>query len=125
MSRKDIEAREREWLAAFNAADASGVAAVYTLDARMMPPNSGIIEGRDGIEAFAKEFVASGAQLSFKLLTVHESADLCAAVGEYEMEIPGAPNDSGKFVEVWRRDADGTWLIADDIFNSSLPAPAS
>jgi ketosteroid isomerase-like protein len=124
MSKKDIELREREWLSAFNGADASGVARVYAPDARLMPPNSGIVEGA-AIEGFIKEFVATGAQLSFKLLTVHESPDLCAAVGEYEMEIPGAPNDSGKFIEVWRRDADGSWFIVDDIFNSSLPAPAS
>ena len=45
----------------------------------------------------------------------------------YEMTIPvpgGEPQkDSGKFVEVWRRQGDGSWQIADDIFNSSLPAP--
>ena len=37
----------------------------------------------------------------------------------------GAPNDNGKFVEVWRRQGDGSWLIADDIFNSNLPAPTA
>ena len=125
MSKKDIEAREREWLKAFNAADASGVADLYAQDARLMPPNTDIVEGRAAVEGFIKEFVASGAQLTFKLLTVHESPDLCAAVGEYDMQIPGAPNDKGKFIEVWRRQADGSWLIADDVFNSSLPAPAS
>lgn len=125
MSKMDIEGREREWLAAFNSGDASGVANIYARDARLLPPNSGIVEGRDGIEGFIKEFVATKAQLSFKLLTVHESSDLCAAVGEYDMKIPGAPDDEGKFMEVWRRQPDGSWQIADDIFNSSLPAPTS
>lgn len=125
MTKKDIEGREAEWLSAFNSGDAAGVARIYAADARLLPPNSGIVEGRAGIEGFIKEFVATRAQLSFTLLSVHESADMCAAVGTYEMEIPGAPNDSGKFIEVWRRQPDGSWLIADDIFNSSLPAPAS
>ena len=124
MSRQDVEAGEQKWLKAFNGGDASGVAACYQQDARLMPPNSEIVEGRAGIEAFTKEFVQTGAQLSFKLLTVHESPDACTAVGQYEMEIPGMPSDRGKFMEVWRRQSDGSWQIADDIFNSSLPAPA-
>jgi ketosteroid isomerase-like protein len=33
--------------------------------------------------------------------------------------------DSGKFIEVWARQPDGSWLIADDIFNSNLPVPSS
>jgi ketosteroid isomerase-like protein len=49
-------------------------------------------------------------------------------VGLYELELSpeeaGPQSDNGKFVEVWRRQADGSWLMAEDIFNSSLPAPA-
>jgi ketosteroid isomerase-like protein len=41
--------------------------------------------------------------------------------------VPGGEpqKDSGKFIEVWRRQGDGSWKIADDIFNSSLPAPTA
>ena len=125
MSRQDIEAREKEWLKAFNGGDAAAVAAIYSDGARMMAPNADIVEGRPAIEGFVKEFVSTGAQLSFDLITVHETPSLCAAVGRYTMDIPGAPEDRGKFIEVWARQADGSWLIADDIFNSSLPpAPA-
>jgi len=127
MSRKDIEAGEQQWLKAFNGGDAAGVAQRYTASARLMPPNSEILEGRDAIEAFGKEMLATGAQLSFSLLTVHETSDVCAAVGTYEMTIPvpgeESQQDRGKYIEVWTRQSDGSWLIADDIFNSSLPAP--
>ena len=124
MSRQDVEAGEKRWLEAFNGGDASGVASSYTENARLMAPNAEILEGRAAIEAFTKEFIQTGAQLSFSLLTVHESPDMCASVGRYEMKIPGMPDDRGKFVEVWRRQSDGSWQIADDIFNSDLPAPA-
>ena len=126
MSRKDVEAQEQNWLKAFNGGDASGVAALYSDEARLMPPNTEIVEGRVAIEGYVKEFVTTGAQLSFKLLTVHESPTFCVAVGRYEMDIPtGAEvqKDTGKFMEVWARQSDGSWQIADDIFNSSLPAP--
>lgn len=128
MSRADIEAAEAAWEKAFNSGDASGVAQKYTKDARLMPPNSEIVAGRDEIEGFTKEFLATGAQIKFNLLTVHESGDLAAAVGKYEMTIPipgGEPQqDNGKYIEVWARQSDGSWLIVDDIFNSSVPAPA-
>ena len=122
MARADVEAGEARWLEAFNGGDAAGVAARYTDGARLMAPNSETLEGRGSIEAFTKEFIATGAKLQFELLTVHESADLCASVGRYVMTFPGdAPEDRGKFIEVWTRQGDGSWLIADDIFNSDLP----
>ena len=64
---------------------------------------------------------ATGAKLSFDLLAVHESPSLCVAVGRYTMDIPGAPQDRGKYIEVWSRQSDGPWQMAEDIFNSSLP----
>lgn len=126
MSRSDVEAGEQRWLECMNGGDAAGVAAVYTTDARLMAPNMDILSGRDAIEAFCKEFTALDAKLSFDLLTVHELGDVCVAVGTYDMQVrpPGMDpqKDRGKYIEVWRRDADGQWRIFEDMFNSSLPA---
>jgi ketosteroid isomerase-like protein len=36
-----------------------------------------------------------------------------------------ASADHGKFVEVWRKQADGKWKCAVDIFNSDIPVPAA
>ena len=30
--------------------------------------------------------------------------------------------DHGKFVEIWKKQADGSWKCAVDMFNSDLPA---
>lgn len=125
MARADVEIGEKRWLEAFNGGDAAGVAGCYEAGARLMAPNAETLEGRGAIEAFTKEFVATGAKLTFELVAVHESADMCASVGRYVMTFPGdAPEDRGKFVEVWRRQSDGSWLMADDIFNSDLPPAA-
>jgi uncharacterized protein (TIGR02246 family) len=127
MSRKEIEALEDKWVDAFNGGDAAGVARLYEDKARLLPPNVDLVEGRPGIEAFVKEFLAMKPAITFSLITVHESPDLCAAVGRYGMDLhpPGAgtQSDAGKFIEVWTRQPDGSWLIADDIFNSNVPAP--
>jgi uncharacterized protein (TIGR02246 family) len=128
MSKGDVAARQQKWLEAFNGGDASGVASQYEVEGRLLAPNAEMIEGRAGIEGFVKEFVATGAQIAFDVLTVHESPDLCAAVGRYQLAFPaesGIPQDRGKFVEVWVRQSDGSWLMADDIFNSDLPAAPS
>jgi ketosteroid isomerase-like protein len=123
MARQDVEAGEKDWLAAFNRGDAAGVAGMYAGTARLMPPNAEILEGRDAIEPFIKGFVQTGAKLSFDLIAVHESPMLCAAVGRYALDIPGAPQERGKYIEVWAPQPDGTWRIVEDIFNSSIAAP--
>jgi len=128
MSRQDIENGEKQWLEAFNSGDAAGVAACYAKKGRILPPNADIVEGQTELKPFLKGFLDTGAKLSFDLIEIYETPDVCTAVGRYEMTFPaggpGPDHDSGKFVEVWKRQPDGHWLITDDIFNSSLPALA-
>jgi len=33
--------------------------------------------------------------------------------------------DSSKYIEIWKRQADGSWKVAFDIFNSDLSLPSS
>jgi uncharacterized protein (TIGR02246 family) len=122
--RSEIEACEKAWLAAFNSGDAAGVAKLYAEDARLLPPNTDIIEGRPAIEGFIGGFVTTKAQLQFHMVTLHESPALCASVGTYDLTFPGdIPDDRGKYIEVWAKQTDGSWLMVADTFNSSLPAP--
>ena len=42
------------------------------------------------------------------------------------MTLPGVEGpipDHGKYIEIWRRQSDGSWKVALDIFNSDLPLP--
>jgi conserved hypothetical protein len=121
MSRQHVENGEKQWLEAFNGGDASGVAALYEQSGRMLPPNADIISGRSAIVPFVQGFLESGVKLAFDLIQVYEAPDVCTAVGRYEMS--GPESDRGKFIEVWVRQADDSWLIAEDIFNSNMPAP--
>ncbi len=36
---------------------------------------------------------------------------------------PEPTHDTGKYVEIWRQQPDGKWLLAVDISNSDLPLP--
>jgi len=126
MSKSEVEAASQAWLDAFNAGDATGVAKQYADDARLLPPNAEIVEGRQAIEGFVGGFVSTGAKLAFTTLTVHETPTLCATVGTYDLTFPGeVPDDRGKYVEVWAKQSDGSWQMVADMFSSSLPAPGS
>jgi ketosteroid isomerase-like protein len=109
----------------------SANALLYTETAAFMPPNSGIAEGRAAIRAW---FAAFPPMSDFTLTPVEIDGrgDLAYVRGTYSLKIVG-PNgrqvgeDHGKYLEIRRRQPDGRWLMAVDIFNSDLPAagPAS
>ncbi len=124
-SRQEIENFEKQWQEAFNSGDAPGVAALYAENARILPPNGDIVEGRAAIEGFVGGFIASKAQLNLSVIDVEEGGDLTVAVGRYEMDIPTdgeTEHDSGKYIEVYRKQSDGSLLMIDDMFSSNLPA---
>jgi ketosteroid isomerase-like protein len=98
----------------------------FLADGVMYPPNDLAVKSRAAIRAWAERFPP---MTEFKASTVKVEGrdDLAYALGTYTITMapPGAPGpvkDSGKFVEVLRRQPDGKWLIAVDMFNSDLPA---
>jgi ketosteroid isomerase-like protein len=126
MSRAEIEGRAEDFSKVFATHDAAAMAAFYTADAKFLAPNVPMIEGRAGIEAFGKEMFAAGGQsLELQTLDVLEGGDLEVEVGRYTMGIqpPGGDPmvDNGKYVAVWRRDAEGGLRMAVDTFNSDAP----
>ncbi len=107
------------------AKDWTTLAALYLDDAVLNPPNEPAVKGRAAIRAWFEKFPLTDFKPSN--VKVEGRDDLAYVLGTYTMTIapPGAPgpvNDSGKYVEVRRRQPDGRWLIAVDIFNSDLPA---
>ena len=127
LSDADIAANEEvgeSWVAAANADDWGGVAALYTEDAVLMPPNGPLVQGRAAIEAFLVAFPpASGWTLN--AVEIDGRGDLAFVRGTFsmmiEMEGMAAVRETGKYIEIRRKQADGSWLLATDIFNSDTP----
>jgi ketosteroid isomerase-like protein len=122
-----IAAAESEFGAAMNAGDMARVAAIYSDDAVLMPPNLPAVHGRLAIQEFLATFPPVG---DYKLVAgeTKGGAGLVTVRGQYSMNLmlPGtsaAVADTGKFIEVWLKQADGTWRLAWDIWNSDIPLP--
>jgi len=77
MVRADIETVNREIGKAFSRGDAAAIAAFYTDDAVVMPPNSQMIKGRKAIEEFWKGAMGMGVRsIQLDTLDVQSGTDL-------------------------------------------------
>lgn len=117
-----------DWAAAANAKDSGKIAALYTEDAVLMPPNGAIVRGRANIQAFWQGMLDQGARdVSLASLGSASSRAVGYEAGTYEFAMQpagGQPTrEKGKYLTALKRGADGKWRLAYDIFNSDLPCP--
>lgn len=119
-----IEEVSESFGAALNADDWGGVAALYTEDAVLMPPNGPAIQGRAAIEAFFAAFPPTSG-FALNPVQIDGRGDLAFVRGTFSMmiEMEGMPavQETGKYIEIRRKQEDGSWLLAVDIFNSDTP----
>jgi uncharacterized protein (TIGR02246 family) len=125
-----IAAADSAFQAAANAGDAAGVAAVYATDASLLPPNLPVQRGRTAIRVFwAGLLDAYTVRFEIAPDMIEGRGDLAYNMGHYrftalpkEKNAPGIA-DEGKFVEILKRQPDGTWKYVVDIYNSNLAPP--
>ena len=119
-----------QWSKTAGAKDLEGTVAYYSDDASVFPPNAPVASGKQGIHAVWADVIASASAISWQTdkVEVARSGDLAYLTGTYQTTAkdPKAQpvNDTGKFVEVWKKQADGKWKTVADIFNSDVPVPA-
>lgn len=87
------------------------------------------MSGRAAIVTWFNAFRFAVSNFTGQQLEVEGADDVAWVRGTYAMDLtaPGATaaiHDKGKYLEIWRRQADGTWKVIRDIFNTSVPAPA-
>ena len=120
----EIQARSAGWSEALNAGDIDALVALYTDDARLMPPNGPAAQGSDAVRADFGELIAAGLQGELKTIETRVAGDIGYRVGTYTLSAPdGSQADKGKYIEVWRM-VDGEWKISNDTWNSDLPTGA-
>jgi ketosteroid isomerase-like protein len=122
---RDLDA---QWAKAAAAKDVDATVSYYSDDASLLAPNAPIASDKASIRAAWSALLGPDTSLSWQAnkVDVARSGDLAYVVGAYQLTTNDAQAkpmaDRGKFVEVWKKQADGNWKTVVDIFNSDLPA---
>ena len=125
-AQQDIGDMHSALLKAYNTKDALGVAAVYSDDAILMPPNLAPVKSKIAVSDFMRQMLAPpfGSILLNYAETV-VSGDYAFSSGYYTvLRADGTTLDTGKFVEVLKNESN-TWHIYRDIYNSDMVAPTA
>lgn len=119
--RRSIEANTRQFIEALNKGDAAAVASLYAMNARVLPPNSPMIQGRANIQSFWQGAITGGMKMnSLDIVDLDVQGNTAIEVGRYTATMPGGVADTGKYVVVWKRQG-RAWKLAVDTFNSDRP----
>lgn len=117
-----------EWSKAAGSRDVEKTISYYSDDAVVMPPNIATLTGKEPIRTLWKSMLGSpdfsGGWKASKV-EVARSGDLAYVSGTYEFnekDDTGKPiTDKGKYLEVWKKQTDGSWKCVADMFSSDLP----
>src|SRR5262245_30152725 len=118
----DLLAAADSFTKAYNDKNADVVAALYSDDAQLLPPNAPAINGRAAIKQHYTD------ELTNNFMPLKITTGESAIAGNWgwrsgTWSVDTSPTMTGKFVEVWRRSPAG-WVMYRDIWNSDAPMPS-
>ncbi len=126
-----IEAVTKAYEQAGPKGDVAAAVSCYDENAVMLPSNMPMVKGRADIEKTIRGWMQSGMKMkefTSTTISVEGAGDFAVQLGRYfqTYEMSGKViADTGKFVTVWRKQVDGSWKIAYDIWTTDIPAPAT
>jgi ketosteroid isomerase-like protein len=112
------------WSKSFGAEEKDAFFGTLLSDAVLLAPNAPIAKGPG---AFGGLLELPGVELTWQPASaeVASSGDMGYTFGTYELKFDGPDGqpvvDNGKYLTVWKRQADGSWKVAVDMFNTSVP----
>jgi ketosteroid isomerase-like protein len=123
--------RDRE-IGFFSTGMADSLAGLLTVDVQIMPPNEpaivGIAAAQRWAHAQANRYIITG---RYTGASITFAGDI--AVEQYTAKLTVTPKTGGgapttetiKGMHVYRRQADGSWKIAQDVWNTDAPSPSA
>lgn len=126
-----IRATDAQWLAAVRARDAEKTAAFWTDDAVILPPDSPPVVGKQAIRDYvAGAFASPEFSITWHLdkVGVAKAGDMAYATANDQITFKGPGGKvvtmKARAVVVWKKQPDGSWKAAVDIWNAG-PAAAT
>ena len=131
----DIESLRQADIACSATAEAQELdklVAYFLDDALFMAPNAPALKGKAAIrEVLSHFFEIPGFSIKWQptYVEISSSGDLGYTIGTNVMTFDGPDGkpivDNGKYTTIWKKDADGTWKVAVDMFNTNMPLPTA
>jgi ketosteroid isomerase-like protein len=120
-----LRAQEDAWLKAFQSHDINKALGFLAPGAVAMAPNAPPAKTQKELHDAYAPLAANDSKINFKADYVALSGDLGVTSGPYQItmvENGKKVDDKGKYITVWKKQADGSWKVVRDIFNSDMPA---
>ncbi len=130
---QELKAIEAAWMADYNARDPSKLVTYYAADAALANPGSAIATDPAAIKAELTKFVSDPTlKLEFASDKAHiaKSGDLAVTRGHFSMQTTDATTkqprtDTGSYMTVWKKQADGSWKAVEDFVTPGAPPAAA
>ena len=125
-AKRAIDSTNAEFVKHLGMGHADVLAGFYTEQAHAMPPNGPAAVGREAIKSLWGGFIAMKAGGKITAQSVVANGPVAIERGAYTLTFtpPGAKEpmtDTGKYLVHWHN-VGGKWMLADDIWNSDMPA---
>lgn len=114
-----------EWARDLHDKKLDQIVMLYAPDAVFLPPNGERITGRSDIRDLTKKAMdAFTSDLTFQSVKLESSGDLAYDAGEFRETLTSATDGSvshgqGNYLMVFKRQADGNWLIIQQVWIAS------
>jgi uncharacterized protein (TIGR02246 family) len=127
---REIRATDAAWLQAARAHDLERTLSFWSDDVILMQPGAPALVGKEALQRYVSgAFAIPGFSISWvtEHVWVAKSGELAYATGtdEIRMTSPGGEPvvEHNKAVAIWRRQPDGAWKCAVDIWNAAGAQP--
>ncbi len=124
--RAALRQADTDWAATLAAKDVEAFVGYFAPDAVVLAPHLPAMTGTDAIREWATtsmNFPGFAVTWTVTSAEVAASGDMGYTLGDFtfHVEFDGTPlDDRGKYATIWKKQADGSWKVVVDAFNSEI-----